>query len=65
MSGNVIDLASRKASIDRERELEGLYESIRGIFAESIAERLNRIERQMVAIEARLSALEKSHGASS
>ena len=58
MPGKVIDLAERKASIDRERELEKVRERIRGIFTASIAERL-------VAIEARLSALEKSHGASS
>ena len=58
MSGNVIDLASRKESIDGERELEGLRERIRGIFTASIVERL-------VAIEAWLAALENPHGASS
>ena len=58
MPGKVIDLAERKASIARERELEKVRERIRGIFTESIGERL-------VAIEARLAALEKPHGASS
>jgi hypothetical protein len=58
MDGNVIDLASRKATIDRERELDEVRERIRGIFTASIAERL-------AAVEARLSALEKSCGASS
>ena len=52
------DAAVRRQGTADERELNEVRERIRGIFTASIAERL-------VAIEARLAALEKSHGASS